>query len=230
MRRNALIAGLASLTLVLGACGDDGEERAQTIDPPPSEAPDGETENAPEPAPESEHLDVESALLTLEDMPTGWTEESDDASSDTDDDAALCDVELIGDAEAVDDASAEFSAGDFGPLLSHTVAVFDDDEAEQALEAFTEALSNCNEWTEESEDGPLTFRPAPLSFPSFGDDTLAIRFNVASEMVDMTMDMIAWRQANTINLIAVAEVFGTPDAEQTEEFVTVADERIASLL
>lgn len=49
-------------------------------------------------------------------------------------------------------------------------------------------------------------------------------------MVDMTMDMIAWRQANTINLIAVAEVFGTPDAEQTEEFVTVADERIASLL
>ncbi|MCH8562031.1 hypothetical protein LTI14_02170 [Nesterenkonia sp. YGD6] len=230
MRRNALIAGLASLTLVLGACGGDSEDRARTIDPAASEAPNGESENSPDAEVGSGDLDVEAALLTLDDMPTGWTKDPDESSDDTDDDAALCELELLEDFGAVDTASADFSAGDFGPLLSHTVAVFDDDDAERGLEAFTEAFNTCDEWTEETEDGPLTFRPTPVSFPSFGDGTLAVRIDVESEMVDMTMDMITWRQANTLSLIAVMEVFGAPDGEQTEEFVTVADERLASLL
>lgn len=230
MHRKALIAGLASLTLVLAACGDDGSDRARTVEPPAPEASDTEPDNTPEAEPESVDFDVETALLTLSDMPTGWTQDPDETPDDTDDDAAMCELELLEDFGAVDTASADFSAGDFGPLLSHTVAVFENDDAERGLEAFTEAFENCAEWTEDTEDGPLTFRPTPLSFPSFGDGTLAVRIDVESEMVDMTMDMIAWRQAKTINLIAVAEVFGTPDAEQAEEFVTVADERIASFL
>lgn len=230
MRRNVFIAGLASLTLVLGSCGDDSDERAQTVDPADTAAPASEPEDTPEAEPEPEDFDVETALLTLDDMPSGWTQDSSDTPSDADDDAALCGVELLEDAEAVEEAGADFSAGDLGPLLSHTVAVFEDDDAERGLEEFAKALENCSEWTEDTEDGPLTFRPAPLSFSSFGDETLAIRFDVGSEMVDMTMDMITWRQANTLNVILIIEVFGTPDGEQTEEFVTVADDRISSLL
>lgn len=230
MRRNIFVAGLASLTLVLGACGADNEERAQTVDPAETGTPAGEPESTSETESASADLDIDAALLTLHDMPTGWTQESSDTPTDSDDDASLCGAELLDGAEAVSEAGADFSAGDLGPLLSHTVAVFDDDGAERGLEAFTQALENCEEWTEDTEDGPVTFRPAPLSFPSFGDETLAIRFDVGSEMVDMTMDMITWRQDNTLNLIVVMEVFGTPDGEQTEEFVTVADERISSLL
>lgn len=72
--------------------------------------------------------------------------------------------------EAVDEATAEFSAGDFGPFLNHTVAVFEGDDAERSLGIFIEVLDDCDEWTEETEDGPMTFRPTSLSFPSFGDD------------------------------------------------------------
>ena len=49
-------------------------------------------------------------------------------------------------------------------------------------------------------------------------------------MVDMTMDMIVWRQVDTLSVIGMVEAFGTPDGEQTEEFATVADERLVALL
>lgn len=45
----------------------------------------------------------------------------------------------------------------------------------------------------------------------------------------MTIDMIAWRRADVLSLSMAVEAFGTPDAEQTEEFVAMADERLASL-
>lgn len=232
MRRNSLILGLLSFVLVLGACGDDGEERARTVDPPhASESADQEPENAGANEPESGDLDVEAALLTLDDMPTGWTQGPDEAPSDEDAgaDATLCEEEPLSEGGAHDEASADFSAGDFGPQLSHTVWTLDSDQSERGLEALIEALNNCEEWTEETADGPVTFRPAPLSFPSFGDEIVAIRIDVESELFDATMDMIAWRRANVMSLLGVIEVFGTPDGEQTEEFVRVADERIDSL-
>jgi hypothetical protein len=227
MRRNVLVLGLAAFALVLGGCGGDDDGRARTVDLPPkapNEEPEEEAEDEPEPDPGA--FDVEAALLTLNDMPTGWTQ---DPEQDTDDDdATFCDVEPLDEVQAVDDASANFSAGDFGPLLSHSVGVFEDQDAEAAMDSFMDALEGCTEWTDETEDGPVTFRPTPLAFPSFGDDTVAVRIGAESELFDMTLDMVVWRRANVVSLITVVEVFGTPDAEQTEEFVTVADERLAS--
>lgn len=238
MHRNAFVVGLASFTLLLGACGDDQEERARTVDPPVSEASDDEPEDLdgedvddepePEPEPDPEGFGVEEALLTLDDMPTGWTQEPGEGPGG-DEQATLCDVEPLDEVEALEEGSAEFSAGDFGPLLSHTVAAFERGGAEQSLERFFEALDDCEEWTEETEDGPMTFRPTALSFPSFGDETLAIRVDVESELVDMTMDMIAWRRDDVLSLILAIEVFGAPDAEQIEELVATADERLADL-
>jgi hypothetical protein len=228
MRRNVLVSGSAVFALVLGGCGGDDDGRARTVDLPAPETPDEEPDEAEdEPQPDPGDFDVAAALLTLSDMPTGWTQ---DPEQDADDeDATLCDVEPLEEVQAVDDASADFSAGDFGPLLSHMVGVYEDQDAEAAMDSFMDALEGCTEWTDETEDGPVTFRPTPLAFPSFGDDTVAVRIRAESELFDMTLDVVVWRRANVVSLITVIEVFGTPDADQTEEFVTVADERLAAL-
>lgn len=227
MRRNVLVSGSVAFALILGGCGGDGDERARTVDRPAAEAANEEPEEAEdEPQPDPGDFEVEAALLTLNDMPTGWTQ---DPEQDADDDATFCDVEPLDEAKAIDDASANFSAGDFGPLLSHMVGVFEGQDAEAAMDSFMDALEGCTEWTDETEDGPVTFRPTALAFPSFGDDTVAVRIKAESELFDMTLDVVVWRRANAVSLLSVIEVFGTPDAEQTEEFVTVADERLASL-
>jgi hypothetical protein len=231
MRRITLTICVAGLVL-FGACGDD-DERARTVEPPEpavTEAPD-ETPEPDEPeeaAPEPKDIDLEAALLTLDDMPSGWTQEP-EAETDDESDVTLCDVEPLDDVEAVDSSSREFSAGDFGPFLHHSVAVYESGQAEQALDAFLEALDACDEWTEETEDGPVTWRPRALSFPGLGDDTVAVRINVEAEAFNATVDMVTWRRGDFLSLLFTMEVFGSPDAEQMEELARVADERLADL-
>lgn len=230
MSRKALIASLATLALVLSGCGEDEDERARTVGAPASDASDAEAEDSEESQSASRDVDLEAALLTLDDMPTGWTTDTVEATGNDSDSATLCGAELIEEVEPAGEVSADFSAGDLGPLLNHSILEYEDDEAARVLTDFADALAGCEEWTEETDEGPMTLRPTPLSFPSLGDETVAVRIDAANELVDMTMDMVVWRHGDTLNIITMMEAFGTPDGEQTEEFATLADERIASLL
>jgi hypothetical protein len=216
--------------VLLAGCAADSDEEAEP------EAGAVESESEPEQpeeeeAPEAADLDAEAVLLALDDMPTGWTQQREESDAEVDDasEANLCDAESISeDASVIDDASRQFTAGDLGPILDHAVATFEDGQAEQVFDDFRRAFDGCTEWTGDTGEGPMTFRPSPLSFPSFGDETVAMRIAAENDMVDVTLDMVGWRRGDVISLIAVLEVFGSPDAEQTEAFVTVADQRLTN--
>lgn len=91
---------------------------------------------------------IEKALLTLDNMPDGWTTSSED--HDDDEDAPGClanldDVDSAADSEA--DAEAEFEVDDdFGlPALANSVASFKTDrEVSDAMDAMRDAFSDCN--------------------------------------------------------------------------------------
>ena len=237
MRRS--MAMVCAVAFIVMGCADD--EPAQTIAPPEPPEPDqteeieadprADAEDGPEAATEPGDLDPQDGLLRLEDMPTGWTEE---AVADEDEDegggaAGLCGVQPLDEVAAIDRADRRFAAGDLGPLLDQLVAVFEDGEAAEAMGSVLDALDDCDEWTEEAEDGPVTFRPSPLSFPGFGDETVAVRISAEADIVDATVDMIVWRHGDLLSAIAYTEIFGSPDAEQIEEIVTIADERLEDL-
>lgn len=231
MRRITVMVCVAAL--LLSGCSSD--ERAQTVEAPEpdeAEAADEATEpdgaEAEDVAVEPQELDLQAGLLELDDMPPGWTQMPTDEDEE-ESGSTLCEQEPLDEIEAIDRVSTQFSAGDLGPFLDHTVALYDDGEAAEAMEAFLATLNDCDEWTEETEDGLVTYRPTPLSFPSLGDETVATRLTVEGELITMTIDMITWRRGDVLSLLLASEAFDAPDGAQTAALAETADERLADL-
>lgn len=225
MRRQIFaVAGIALLSIMTG-CGQN-DDQADTVEGEPAD-------ESSEPASEQEDAgsdaapDAEAALLTLNDMPSGWTQAQDAETSN--EASAICDQEPMEDFDPLDEASADFTGGDLGPILFHSVAVYEDDQAEQAIDTFLNTMDSCDEWTEEGENGTTTFEAKPLSFSSYGDQTAAVRIQADSEAVGVTMDMVVWRHGDTLSVLGIGEVMGSPDGDTTEELVEIADERLADL-
>lgn len=236
MRRQIFaVTGIALLSIMTG-CGQN-DDQADTVEGEPADessdaTPDQEGADS-DAASEQEGTgsdaapDAEAALLTLNDMPSGWTQAQDTETSN--EASAICDQEPMEDFDPVDEASADFTGGDLGPMLFHSVAVYEDDQAEQAIDTFLNTMDSCDEWTEEGENGTTTFEAKPLSFSSYGDQTVAVRIQADSEAVGVTMDMVVWRRDDTLSVLGMGEVMSSPDGETTEELVEIADERLADL-
>src|SRR5688572_12491872 len=105
---------VAIAVLLLAACGDSDEDTADTTAPPPTDAPSttaATTTTPPTTAAPDEASIAQSALLTLDDMPSGWTESpTDDDEQDAETiqrisdcsglDAALIGDEVLGESQA----------------------------------------------------------------------------------------------------------------------------------
>lgn len=238
MKRLLFVIVFAAL---LAACGPD---RAQTIDPPPatprpqtttaeSTIPGPTTKQAPPtPAPtdtpppdpipiieSSDDTDEErllAALLTLDAMPTGWTATAPEFELRTPGGTytSLC-HEL--EARSIAAASVDFQKSALGPLMSETIAVYPNKaDAKAALDDLIAAARDCPELVDDAGN-KNTF--SALSFPTFGDDTFAIR---SSGLVEM--DIVQIRLDNVIiNIIHGG--LGAVDSAQTEEFARAAVEK-----
>lgn len=236
----AIITVTILLLLGLAACGPD---RAQTIAPPPAatstletaaelptEAPAAATTapstttppeqptTPPDPPPPSD-VDEEAllaALLTLEDMPTGWTGTSPEFEQRTPGGtySSFC-TEL--EARSIAAATVDFQKSAFGPLLTENIVVYPDNaSASAAFDDLLEAAQNC---TEMVDDAGNVNKFSPLSFPAIGDDTFAMR---SSGLVEL--DLINIRSGNVIISIMHGGL-GAVDSAQTETFVRAAYDR-----
>jgi hypothetical protein len=133
------------------------------------------------------------ALLTLDDMPTGWTQEKPDPDED---DQTVTPKACAGVFDALDEhdplaeAEASFSAGDFGPSLEHSVSSWPKSQS-QALKQIGDALRKCPKFTSTSKDSTsVTFEATGLSFPNLGDRTLALRLKGKSDGIGVVADIV----------------------------------------
>src|SRR5688572_17290204 len=155
---------VAIAVLLLAACGDSDDNTADTTVPPATEAPSttaapsttpATTTTPPTAAPDEAAI-AQSALLTLDDMPSGWTESPTDDDDEQDAetiqrisdcsglDAALIGDEVLGESQA---KSPDLESPDELASVKHTLG-FAPDEA-TATAAMTEigddALAPCYE-------------------------------------------------------------------------------------
>lgn len=232
---------LAAALLVLSGCAEERSSRAQTVDPP------SESSAATEPAPAEssaaepddaagEQLTQEqadAALLTVQDLPTGWTTdpaaEEDDGPDDITEPAECAQIfqALEDQQDPVAQAEADFTAGGFGPFLSQSVSSFDDSTTD-ALAAVTEALNACPTFTSIDADGVRAeFTAAPLSFPNVGDSTVAVRLSASTEDFDLAFDVVAVSLGNN-GMTIVAGGLTPMDGVQLEQVVRAGVSRIAT--
>ncbi|HYJ66821.1 MAG TPA: hypothetical protein VEX15_04085 [Nocardioidaceae bacterium] len=168
MRRVPLpLAATLSVALGLYGCnGDDGST--------PSDASSG-TDDTPSMA------DLRSALLTLDDMPAGWSSVSYDPESDDN----VCPAEVAGPLGLDDEppsAATQYAASPLqGPSFSEAVQVVPDGRGPDLMPIVDDALAAC--------DGQVfsgrTARVSDLDFPDVGDDSAAYTIDLGGIPVDV---------------------------------------------
>ena len=232
----AALAGLLAGT----ACGGDGDAGGTAATTAPAT-----TSATPTPTPtptggqKATAEQRKAALLTVEDMPTGWSIDEDD-----DDDsgpfgegcAPLTALEKKYPDEG-DDAEIAFTQGELGPLFGEEVSSLDTaDEVSTRIADLKEALGECPSFTYKDDRGATQrVTIAPVSFPTVGDESFAVRISVTFRGGRLGMTVVTARVRNHVlvmtgmTLTTVAGSSQLPPKE-LEELVGKAVEKATTTL
>ena len=214
---------VAALAAIVVACGsDDGGDNAA---PEPTATLSADLAFTEEQA----RAAAESALLRLDDFPTGWTErpaEDDEVGLDLPSECE--DQDYPG--KVADADSPEFHGSDDEQVESGVTVYADESLASAAMAASAERIEDCREplkeairkLFEEADDAPLEGIEAEvnvdrLSFPTFGDESFAWRISATSSAddlpfaIDFFLDVIAVRPGGILSCMTFVYVIIMPD-------------------
>lgn len=175
--------------------------------------------------------EIAEALLSLEDLPSGWTV-SEDTSEDIAGEATIdnpkCEefnaiLEDDSEVEGLSEGDVAFSQGDWGPFLNQTIASMEGNEIEKAFSAFSHALSACDGFTETKDDGSkVEYKLQPMSFPDLGDDSLAFTMSADADGFPFELDAVVVRVDQNLVLMASAGIGQGLTGEELEAVVRTA--------
>lgn len=206
-------AGALALGLLLAGCGGESDNRARTLTPassahagqPQSEKP-AQVEGA------LTERQLKQALLAAPELPTGYSVAAASPDDDEDDNppgaGAECDERFEKLDQVVDDATAEaeaeFTGPGLGTTLTQDLASYDDeDQIKDGLEQLAAVFDDCQSFTTTNEEGTkTTFDLAALSFPRYGDETLAYAVSGKSDGISIALNLVIVRTGQTLALIS----------------------------
>ena len=175
--------------------------------------------------------DLSAALLTLADLPAGWTA-AEDFSGRSPADFAEEMNPLAACGQDVDfstfrpeaGAFAAFQGGRLGPFLFHAVFLAPPGADLASLEACLRALL---------EDAGITFEMAVIPFAQLGDETQAVRADIDFGLFSLRFELVAIRRGDVYSMIMM---MGSPtggigeDMSVLESLARRADERLAAVV
>ena len=167
--------------------------------------------------------DLTSALLTVEDMPSGWT-----IDDNVDDAIQVCNAALFD--ELIDpdaEAKRHFTTGETGPFLTqHLAALEYEDDAIDGIDRIREAFG-CGEWTDASSG--TTWTISETTFPDLGDETAAYHVSsTGTDGVPTNGTAVVIRDGGVI-LLVVHVALGELDSSVTEELTREAFDKAREL-
>jgi hypothetical protein len=212
------------LLLAFGCGVDDEGGQARTVETTTT-SPEDRDSTTTSTASSAHELDLDAVVVQLGDLPAGWTVTPPDPEDEADD-SDEC-AEDPGGIDTTSDAESGFQQSDFGPFVgSGATEHEDEDEAERTLNAFAEAMAECDGFTQTDEDGATTvYSVSPLSFPQVGDGTFACRMSADTPFGPLNLDIVAARKG-AVMLFLVNGGFGAADTELTEQLLTTMIERL----
>jgi hypothetical protein len=204
--------------------------------PVPSNTPTFIPTDTPIPTPTNVPVSLEGlegALLTLSDMPTGWTVSLPEEEIEEEDKGAnytfLC-MELERRMEGI--VQAEFQKSEIAPKLVHSIGLYPKGLATEAFNDLVSASKACTEWTTPIESGgEQVWIVTPISFPKLGEETLAIRATSEISIFGfLEVDSIYILVGDVIIRISYLEIgLDGIDSTQTEIFARLSLEKLLSV-
>lgn len=173
------------------------------------------------------------ALLTVGDLPTGWSNIVDAPSTTS---STLCNVNLDKAmvANATGKALRSFTKGGaLGPFFAEVLVTLPGSDASNDFRTIRDGLKACNQWTEpnSSSDGtPTAYSGGELSFPAMGDESIAFRATSdATFLGSVRIDFAFVRHGHSLLFVAYAGVGFTPlDVDQFVALTRRADDKVRS--
>ncbi|SDT01735.1 sensor domain-containing protein [Actinoplanes derwentensis] len=222
MRLGILVLTMALLT----GCGSGSDDRGTTLQPP---------------APTAESIvdrvfgddQVQNALLTVADLPTGWSVKPREsrAPRDDSDEYAEC-SEFAAALIEYDDLShggVDFTAPS-GATVNQGVLSVTEPKARSFLADFATAVTKCPKMTGTTRGGhSITMYLTALSFPKLADETFALRMSTTASTQTITMDLVMVRRAGVITGV-VQTTIGTVDTTTTEDIARRALAKVEKTL
>lgn len=197
---------------------------------------------------------LSSALLTISDMPTGWSEETGETTTSTESSSdggsssfkrVLCPESAAAlpdsfkdlgkaDSSATSSAWVEFSKSSMGPFLMQG-AVSGSGSADKRFDTIKSALEGCKgkTWDDTDKEGvKTTYSLAPASAPKLGDRSFAYRITGDASMGELTFDLIMGQKGDVlITLISVSLIspFGRESisADEMNQIVDTANRKLS---
>lgn len=193
MKRSALAVLAVFVFATTAGCGarDDRAETIQTTNGSTADSKSEPKAKAPGYAAGAglTQAQVDAALLTVADLPSGWTlgEANDEDSDDDKIEPAKC-SELINSMGADEkDAAAEGErdfnkGGPFGTVMGVSISSYKDKVDGDKLKEVANAFGACSSFKGTDKDGGVSeYKVAPLSLANIGDHSLAMTMTVESE-------------------------------------------------
>ena len=243
---------LVSLALAAG-CASDSEGQPSTgtngAAPPASSADSAKTVSN---ISEEEAREVAGKiLLTLRDFPAGWSqeppeEEKEDPEFDSPPECQAFFEQEIPPGALVDIDSPEFDGPDTEQVDSGATVYVDAEAAHQAFADARDVYDRCREplraaytkylgelLREEYPDANVevtAFAMDWLSFPAYGDESLAMRMSVTMVVGDQTIDaytdMFGWRVGPIEGDMSFTNCFVPPDLEEEQRLAEIVEKRL----
>lgn len=193
MMRWMLAAMVAAIVATTGACGGR-DDRAVTISEGDDNGADarGKAEVEAPADPVGEELtqqEVDAALLTVADLPSGWTlgEPSEEDSDDDKISPAKCgelvDSMSADEKDAVAEGERNFNkGGPFGTILGASISSYEDEVDSDKLTEIADVFGECSSFKGTDREGAVTeYSVAPLSLANIGDKSLALTMTAKSD-------------------------------------------------
>jgi hypothetical protein len=194
-RRLAALAAALLLPLALVACGGDGDDSAEVVDGASAQeettttaggsdesttttADDGSTtttEGPDEPTTTTEgggepSSDLAAALLTVDDLPAGFTQDGEDNTTiDMGDEAGLCQGETVAPPSPVEQIERSFESGDYESYVGSFVGRFEAEDAGGLLQWFRDETERCST-IDDPDEGTYTI----AEVPGVGDEAVLV--------------------------------------------------------
>ena len=174
--------------------------------------------------------ELQAALLTLAELPNeGFQVEPSDSGTDPGSLLADCPFATVGQVSSIAQESETFSAGSTGPDISEMLLQYPVSVAKGQMEQFAETANTCSSFPVSYHGVVLKIDITREAFPSFGDDTVALRISadvISAHNLTVDSDVVVVRRGGTMILVTNA---GIPlDTGLTRTMVAAAEAKVAA--
>jgi hypothetical protein len=182
---------------------------------------------------------IKDALIKLEDLPSGYTEDRELISDDSEDDkltAGSKKCESLNSTLNADESVKPFGEGEvgfkeseFGPFVGESVSSFKGSRVEDGMGKLKDAFKTCKKFETTAKDGTKTkFSVSQMSFPSLGDDTIAVKMTASEPTFGMSFDLslVAVRIDQNVVMMLNFGIGKALGGQKFEKLTRLAVERI----